>query len=94
MGTKYFRKRPTVIEANQWTSDTPLVLHMASGDMKTSPGDWIIIGDILGKPEPYFCKRDMFEKTYEPLCMDCKHNVLSNMSDFICDECKQSGLED
>jgi hypothetical protein len=41
----------------------PLVkIPTLEGDMLAFPGDWIVVG-IAG--EPYPCKNDIFEKTYE-----------------------------
>lgn len=107
MKPKKFRKRPVVIEAQQWwppgdtrheplmlshrkgnTVDPPDYLRLGDlrlgdlfqfsrivgmghdvffiktleGDMKVSPGDWIITGV---KGEKYACKPDIFEMTYE-----------------------------
>ena len=59
---KKFRKKPVVIDAYQ--TDTEVVIHTLEGDMKASPGDWIITG-VNG--EQYPCKPDIFEKTYEPV---------------------------
>lgn len=39
------------------------MVRTLEGDMKVSPGDWIITG-VNG--EKYPCKPDVFEKTYEP----------------------------
>jgi hypothetical protein len=76
-----FRKRPVVIEAEQfrWPDGNPLPAGVHAQDPKVgdgfyidmpeggatsiSPGDWIITG-VNG--ERYPCKRDIFEKTYEP----------------------------
>lgn len=96
-----FRKRPVVIEAQQWwppedDRHDPSMLTVPSvaegrylqvgdlycgikggigmgpavyfiktleGDMRVSPGDWIITGV---KGERYPCKPDIFEATYEP----------------------------
>ncbi len=55
-----FRKKPVIVEAYQ--TDTELIIHTLEGDMKASPGDWIITG-VAG--EQYPCKPDIFEKTYE-----------------------------
>ena len=52
--------RPVFIEAYQ--TDKELVIHTLEGDMKASPGDWIITG-VEG--EQYPCKPDIFEKTYQ-----------------------------
>lgn len=91
MGTRYFRKRPLVIEANQWFCSTPLILHTPEGNIKTSPGDWIITG-ING--EQYPCKPDVFYKTYIPVCMQCKVVNLQKMSDDICVVCAEKGPSD
>ena len=40
------------------------VIHTLEGDMKASPGDWIITG-VEG--EQYPCKPDIFEKTYQKI---------------------------
>ena len=37
-------------------------IRTLEGDMKVSPGDWVIIG-VQG--EKYACKPDIFEQTYE-----------------------------
>lgn len=101
-----FRKKPVVIEAQQWfppgdTHHDPAMLvwrkgnaveppdyrqpgdlyeaipggqhglggpavyliKTLEGDMKVSPGDWIITGV---KGEKYPCKPDIFEATYDP----------------------------
>lgn len=58
--TEKFRKKPVIVEAYQ--TDTELIIHTLEGDMKASPGDWIITG-VAG--EQYPCKPDIFEKTYE-----------------------------
>lgn len=103
MSTK-FRKKPVVIEAEQWwppgdERHNPAMLShrkgnsvkpgdylqlgdlfaspgenipgfpatyfvkTLEGNMKASPGDWIITGI---KGEKYPCKPDIFEATYEP----------------------------
>ena|ERR1035437_6019066 len=41
-----------------------LYIRTLEGDMKASPGDWIIKGV---KGELYPCKPDIFEATYEPV---------------------------
>ena len=56
-----FRKKPVVIEAYQ--TDKELEIETLEGTMHASIGDWIITGV---KGEPYPCKPDVFEKTYEP----------------------------
>lgn len=58
--TEKFRKKPVIVEAYQ--TDTEMIIHTLEGDMKASPGDWIITG-VAG--EQYPCKPDIFEKTYE-----------------------------
>jgi len=55
-----FRKKPVVIEAYQ--TDVELIINTLEGDMKASPGDWIITGV---NNEQYPCKPDIFERTYE-----------------------------
>lgn len=60
-----FRKKPIIVEAEQWFPDEErqfLMLKTLEGYMEVSPGDWIITG-ING--EKYPCKPDIFEKTYE-----------------------------
>lgn len=39
------------------------MIRTLEGDMKVSPGDWVITGV---KGEKYACKPDVFEATYEP----------------------------
>ena len=55
-----FQKKPVVVEAYQ--TDVELIIPTLEGDMKASPGDWIITG-VNG--EQYPCKPDIFEKTYQ-----------------------------
>lgn len=55
-----FQKKPVVVEAYQ--TDIEVIIHTLEGDMKASPGDWIITG-VNG--EQYPCKPDIFEKTYQ-----------------------------
>lgn len=57
-----FRKKPVVIEAVQITR--PMTIETLEGTMRGEPGDWLIIGV---KGEQYFCKDDVFRKTYEPV---------------------------
>lgn len=75
-----FRKKPLVIEAEQFFEDKPLpfrdqrVLTLdpdgfwgvdtLEGRMVVTPGDWIVRGI---KGEFYPCKPDIFEATYEPV---------------------------
>ncbi len=65
MKTKWFRKRPIVVEAYQ--TDIEIQIETLEGVMTASPGDWIIIGI---KGEKYPCKNDIFKKTYEPVSED------------------------
>ena len=55
-----FRKKPVIVDAYQ--IDHEEIIRTLEGDMKASPGDWIITG-VNG--EKYPCKPDIFEKTYE-----------------------------
>ena len=57
-----FQKRPVVVEAYQ--TNIEMTIHTLEGDMKASPGDWIITG-VEG--EQYPCKPDIFEKTYQKI---------------------------
>ena len=71
-----FRKKSVEVEAVQWfePGDHPEVVKQAGfcdpyhyietlkGEMRVSPGDWIITGV---KGEHYPCKPDIFEQTYE-----------------------------
>jgi len=59
-----YRKKPVVISARLWSSDSPLTIHTLEGDMTASPGDYIITGV---KGELYPCKPDIFAATYEPV---------------------------
>ena len=52
-----FRKKPVIVDAYQ--IDHEEIIHTLEGDMKASPGDWIITG-VNG--EKYPCKPDIFEK--------------------------------
>lgn len=70
-----FRKKPIVVEAEQWFPGKniegvricpdrirmPCIVTL-EGNLNVSPGDWIITG-ING--EKYPCKPDIFDKTYE-----------------------------
>ena len=62
MTKQKFRKKPVVIEAYQ--TDKELDIETLEGTMHASIGDWIITG-LRG--EPYPCKPDIFEKSYEPV---------------------------
>lgn len=55
-----YRKKPVVVEAIQTQEE--VIIETIEGNMKASPGDWIITG-VNG--ERYPCKPDIFEKTYE-----------------------------
>lgn len=55
-----YRKKPLVIEAA--LIQEPMEVDTLEGRMHGSPGDFLIIG-IQG--EKYFCKPDIFHKTYE-----------------------------
>lgn len=55
-----YRKKPVVIEAVQLTR--PMTVETLEGTMRGDPGDWLITG-VAG--EQYFCKPDIFDKTYE-----------------------------
>jgi len=57
-----FRKKPVVVEATKLTR--PMTVETLEGTMKGNPGDWLITG-VNG--EQYFCKDDIFRKTYEPV---------------------------
>ena len=57
-----FQKKPVIVEAYQ--TDKELIIRTLEGDMKASPGDWIITG-VNG--EQYPCKPDIFEKTYQKI---------------------------
>lgn len=59
---KKFRKKPVIVEA--YKTNEELMIQTLEGNMKASPGDWIITG-VHG--EKYPCKPDIFEKTYEPV---------------------------
>ena len=74
-----FRKRPIVVEAEQWFPDESIdvgydrfgveytvcdrSIQTLEGPMRVSPGDWIITGI---KGEKYPCKPDIFALTYFP----------------------------
>ncbi len=70
-----YRKKPVVVEAEQWHVDRPAVEGMVydendgfyyvstlEGLMRVSDGDWIITG-IAG--EQYPCKNGIFQASYE-----------------------------
>ncbi len=60
MKTKKYIKKPVIVEAYQTQKE--MVITTLEGEMKASPGDYIITG-IHG--EQYPCKPDIFHKTYE-----------------------------
>lgn len=57
---KKYIKKPVIVEAYQ--TQVELIINTLEGDMKASPGDYIITG-VNG--EKYPCKPDIFEKTYK-----------------------------
>lgn len=65
-----FRKKPIVIEAEQWFPGKEIdgvingIIETLEGCMKVSSGDWIIIG-VEG--ERYCCKNSIFKKSYDPV---------------------------
>lgn len=71
-----FRKKPVVIEAEQWFPGRLIegvVNHpeedfaevaTLEGQMRCSSGDWIITGV---KGEKYPCKDEIFRMTYDPV---------------------------
>lgn len=71
-----FRKKPIVVEAEQWFPGKAIDgvytlgekglgwIDTLEGGHVVSSGDWIITG-IMGKKYP--CKPAIFEATYEPL---------------------------
>ena len=59
--TRFYRKRPVVIEAVQVTEAQ--IIPTLEGNMTASPGDYVITGV---KGERYPCKPDIFAMTYEP----------------------------
>ena len=59
---KRYRKKAVVVEAYQ--TDKEIIIHTLEGDMRASPGDYIITGV---KGEQYPCKPDIFYKTYEAI---------------------------
>ena len=80
-----FRKKPVVIEAYQ--TDKELEIETLEGTMHASIGDWIITGV---KGEPYPCKPDIFEKTYEPV-VEVKDAVATTIEQepiIHCKDCK------
>jgi len=59
-----YRKKPVVIDAEQWKGPGSWFVDTLEGRMEGKPGDWIITGV---KGERYPCKPDIFEATYEPV---------------------------
>lgn len=57
-----YRKKPVEIEAVQIKNK--MTVETLEGTMTGNPGDWLITG-VNG--EQYFCKDDIFHKTYEPV---------------------------
>jgi hypothetical protein len=73
-----FRKKPIIIEAEQWFHGKKVdgvidvgnwkpFVETLEGNMVVTEGDWIITG-VNG--EKYPCKPDIFEKTYELVEID------------------------
>ncbi len=62
MEFKKYRKRPVIIQAAVVTEH--MDIETLEGVMHAHPGYYLIIG-VAG--EKYFCKPDIFEKTYEPV---------------------------
>lgn len=79
----YYVKKPIPVEAIQWTGDNfnnihdfiigqpivittfnELVISTLEGEMKAPIGSWIIRGPL---GEYYPCRKDVFEKTYDPV---------------------------
>ncbi|MFT8928477.1 MAG: hypothetical protein ABF969_03985 [Sporolactobacillus sp.] len=59
MQQKYIKK-PVVVDAYQ--TKVEKIIHTLEGEMKASPGDWIVTG-VNG--EQYPVKPDIFKKTYD-----------------------------
>lgn len=59
-----FRKKPVVIDAEQFMGPHNLKIETLEGVMTVTPGDWIITGV---KGERYPCRPDIFAMTYEPV---------------------------
>ncbi|MBC1811433.1 hypothetical protein HCA70_01510 [Listeria booriae] len=57
-----FVKKPVKVKAYQ--TDQPLIIETLEGNMKASPGDWIVTG-VNG--EKYPVKPDIFQKTYDKI---------------------------
>ena len=55
-----YKKKPVIVEANRLIN--PMTVVTLEGEMKGNVGDWVITG-VAG--EQYFCKNDIFQKTYE-----------------------------
>lgn len=82
-----FRKKPVVIEAQQWNEGEPWVEGMEvgstggpviktlEGEMAVTSGDYIITGV---KGERYPCKPDIFEATYDQAERQQVNPVLEN----------------
>lgn len=82
----YYVKKPIPVEAIQWTGDNfddihdfiigqpivittfnELVISTLEGEMKAPIGSWIIRGPL---GEYYPCRKDVFQKTYDPIEKD------------------------
>jgi hypothetical protein len=59
-----FRKRPVIVDAEQYDGLCPLTIQTLEGPIIASPGDWIITGI---KGEKYPCKPEIFRASYEPV---------------------------
>lgn len=82
-----FRKKPVVIEAEQFwpnnepwpdgvcrnvVSSTGFAIHTLEGSHEVTPGDFIITGI---KGEKYACKPDIFAATYDPIEVCCEPDI-------------------
>ncbi len=59
-----FRKRPLIVDAEQYNGLYPLAIQTLEGPIIARPGDWIITGI---KGEKYPCKPEIFRASYEPV---------------------------
>lgn len=74
---KEYRKKPIVVKA--YRTDEELEIETLEGTMRADVGDYIILGV---KGEPYPCKPDIFQETYESV-----NDEDTSVEEFVLDNC-------
>ena len=58
--TRYFRKKPVIVEAFQ--AEVNIDIETLNGKVRAYAGDWVVT-DVKGRKYP--CNQEVFEETYE-----------------------------